>query len=268
MNYEKIMTEIKSVREFKKDDVDSNLLSLVVKEAEEAEKMDSSELRISIIEDGESFFKDYNGKIGYFGKLIKAPKYILLFGKNDKKAKFKGGYLTEWIRFKLEDKELSSCWISETDDVDYKELFKLEGEETLIACLAVGYEYDGVFKRNIDKKAERKGAVEFVYEGSFGNPITWEKLAQMGLEEVFYLAKFAPSWGNKQPWSFIITDKEVYLVMEKNEDSDLDLEAGIIALFFVKGGQAKGFDIKMESSDTLEALKVPETQEIKLKFFL
>ena len=32
MNYEKIMTEIKSVREFKKQAVDSNLLSLIIKE--------------------------------------------------------------------------------------------------------------------------------------------------------------------------------------------------------------------------------------------
>ena len=31
MNYEKIMTEIKSVREFKKQAVDSNLLSLIDK---------------------------------------------------------------------------------------------------------------------------------------------------------------------------------------------------------------------------------------------
>ena len=36
MNYEKIMTEIKSVREFKKQAVDSNLLSLIIKEAEKA----------------------------------------------------------------------------------------------------------------------------------------------------------------------------------------------------------------------------------------
>jgi len=267
MNYERIMTEIKSVREFKKQAVDSNLLSLVVKEAETTDNLNNSDLRFSIIEDGESFFENYNGKIGYFGKLIKAPKYILLFGKNDKKTRFKGGYLTEWTRFKLEDNELSSCWISATDDVNYNDLLNLEGEETLISCLGVGYEYEGVFKRNTDKKAERKGAVEFVYEGTFGNPITWEKLAQMGMEEVFYLAKFAPSWGNKQPWSFVVTDKEVYLLMEKSKESDLDLEAGIIALFFVKAGQAKGFDIKMQPCDDAAGINAPENQEIKLKFF-
>ncbi len=266
MNYERIMTEIKSVREFKKQPVDSNLLSLVVKEAEKIDDLNNSDLRFSIIEDGENFFENYNGKIGYFGKLIKAPKYILLFGKNDEKTKFKGGYLTEWIRFKLEDSELSSCWISATEGVDYNDILNLEGEETLISCLGIGYEYEGVFKRNIDKVAERKGIVEFVYDGSFGNAITWEKLAQMGMEEVFYLTKFAPSWGNKQPWSFVVTDKEVYLLMEKSKDNDLDLEAGIVALYFVKAGQSRGFDIKMKPCTDKAEIKIPENQQIKLKF--
>ena len=267
MNYEKIMTEIKSVREFKKQAVDSNLLSLIIKEAEKAGSINDSEISLSIVEDGEKFFNDYDGKIGYFGKLIKAPKYILLFGKNDENTKLKCGYMAEWMRFRLYDNELSSCWISATEGVNYSDIFSISPEKTLVACIGLGYEYGGVFKKNTDKKAERKGPVEFVYDSTFGNVITWEKLSQMGLEEVFYLAKFAPSWGNKQPWSFVVTEKDVSLLMEKSSGSDLDLEAGIIAFYFMKAGEAKGISVNMMACNEADQIKAPENQEIKLKFY-
>ncbi|WP_028829639.1 nitroreductase family protein [Proteocatella sphenisci] len=267
MNYEKIMTEIKSVREFKKQAVDSNLLSLIIKETEQIDSINNSDVKLSVIEDGEKFFNDYDGKIGYFGKLIKAPKYILIFGKNDENTKFKAGYMTEWMRFRLHDNDLGSCWISATAGVDYSETFNINADETLIACIGLGYEYGGVFKKNTDKKAERKGPVEFVYDNEFCNLITWEKLSQMGLEEVFYLTKFAPSWGNKQPWSFIVAEKEVYLVMEKTGEGDLDLETGIIALYFIKAAEAKGIKINMKAFDIADGIKVPDTQEIKIKFY-
>lgn len=266
MNYEKIMTEIKSVREFKKQAVDSNLLSLIIKEAENTVSINDSEVSLSIIEDGEKFFNDYDGKIGYFGKLIKAPKYILLFGKNDENTKLKCGYMAEWMRFRLHDNDISSCWISATEGVNYSDIFSISPEKTLVACIGLGYEYGGVFKKNTDKKAERKGPVEFVYDSTFGNVITWEKLSQMGLEEVFYLAKFAPSWGNKQPWSFVVTEKEVYLLMEKSSGSDLDLEAGIIAFYFMKAAEAKGISVNMLTCGEADEIKAPESQEIKLKF--
>ena len=267
MNYEKIMTEIKSVREFKKQPVDSNLLSLIIKDAEKMDNVDKSVLKFSVIEDGEKFFELYDGQIGYFGKLIKAPRYILVFGGHEEKTKFKAGYITEWIRFKLQENELGSCWITSKKDTDYKAMFNLDQGETLLACLGVGYEYGGVFKKNIDKKAERKGLVDFVYDGTFGTNMTWEKLTQMAMAEIFYLSKFAPSWGNKQPWSFVVTDKEAYLVMEKSEESDMDLEAGIISVYFVKAAESKGFSVKMQECEDKNEIKLPENQEIKLKFF-
>ena len=267
MNYEKIMTEIKSVREFKKQPVDSNLLSLIIKDAETMDNVDESVLKFSVIEDGEKFFELYDGQIGYFGKLIKAPRYILIFGKPEEKTKFKAGYITEWMRFKLQENELGSCWITAKKDTDYKAMFNLDEGETLLACLGIGYEYGGVFKKNIDKKAERKGLVDFVHDGTFGTHMTWEKLTQMAMAEVFYLSKFAPSWGNKQPWSFIVTDKEAYLVMEKSEESDMDLEAGIISVYFVKAAQSKVFTVKMQECEDKNEIKLPENQEIKLKFF-
>lgn len=266
MNYEKIMTEIKSVREFKKQPVDSNLLSLIIKDAEQLGNIEKTELKFSIIEDGEKFFELYDGQIGYYGKLIEAPKYILVFGKTDEKSKFKAGYLTEFMRFKLHENEIGSCWITAKKDTDYKAMFNLEEGETVLACIGLGYEYGGVFKRNIDKVSERKGLVDFVYDGEFGKHMTWETLAGMAMEEVFYLAKLAPSWGNRQPWSFVIKGNQAYLVMEKNEESDMDLEAGIISVYFVKAAQSKGFTVELKECEDKSELTLPENQEIKLKF--
>ncbi len=252
MNYEKIITELKSVREFTNKKVDTNLLSAVIGSLSSLNKLNDSDLEFAVIEDGKKFAADFDGKIGYFGKIIEAPNYILVFGEDTEKARQNAGFCTEWVRFSLWDKGIGTCWISTVDGVDYNALFGKEEGKTLLACIGLGAEYSGFFKKNTEKKSERKGIAEFVYKNTWKEEMTWEELEQLGLAEVFYLTKLAPSWGNEQPWAFMIDKNECKLFINKKEDKNFSIDTGIISLFFVKACEAKGLKVQATFPETAE----------------
>lgn len=253
MNFEKIITEIKSVREFTKKNVDLNLVNLILNDLDNLNKIENLELEYKLVENGSNFFQQYSGKIGYFGKLIEAPSYILVFGSNTSASKINTGYNLEWVRFALFDAGIGSCWVSPMDNVNYAELFGKTEDVSLLGCLAIGEEYSGIFKKNTERTSQRKGVAEFVYQDTWKNEITWDTLEQLGLDEVFYLTKFAPSWGNCQPWAFIVESNKIKLFINTSEQSDYNLDAGIISFYFVKAAETKGLTLKTEiCSDTVE----------------
>ena len=55
--------------------------------------------------------------------------------------------------------------------------------------------------------------------------------------------------------------------MEQSSGSDPVLEAGIIAFYFMKAGEAKGISVNMMACNEADQIKAPENQEIKLKFY-
>lgn len=244
MNYEKIITQIKSVREFSKKKVDQNLLSLMIENLSSVEKLNEEKLDFVIVEDGKAFADKMDGKIGYFGKIIPAPSYILVFGRNNEEARINTGFCLEWLRFALWNADLGSCWISTMPQIDYTSIFLRKEGETLLGCIGIGEEYSGIFRKNTDQKSERKGIAEFVYKDKWEEEVTWEELQQLGLEEVFYLTKLAPSWGNEQPWAFLIEQNECKLFINRNRDTNFDIDTGIISLFFIKACENNGYRVK------------------------
>lgn len=264
MNYEKIITEIKSVREFTNKKVDIDLVSMIISNVDLLDKMVDTNLEFSIIEDGNKFASDFDGKIGYFGKMIKAPSYVLVFGEDNYETKVNAGYCLEWIRFSLLNSGISSCWLSTVDNVDYSGMFSKKDGTTLLGCIGIGEEYKGFLKKNTSKISERKGIAEFVYKDNWKNEITWEELEQLGVAEAFYLTKLAPSWGNEQPWAFVISGNEYKLFINVEEDRNYAIDAGIIALYFMKACESKGIKVigKVVDPATFEKLEGYECQII------
>lgn len=265
MNYERIMTEMKTVREFKMGkELNAEIIEELVRDAKNAKGIYNQELRYLYFEKGSKFFNEYNGKIGYGGKLIEAPAYFVVVGKNLKEARIDAGYKAELFRFFLEEKDIASCWISTIENVDYNSLFNLNSEEDVLAVVGFGAEYNGIFKKNIDKVASRKGVAELVAKDNWETGISWEELDALGLSEVFYLAKLAPSWGNTQPWSYLVKGNKIYIAVEK--DSKYDIEKGIAALYLEKACEAKGFSPKINLELEISDIGHPENKIVEMEF--
>ncbi len=260
MNYSNIMQELKSTRDYKDTTVKGDLLNEVISAGNCA--LENHGLEIVLFENGKQTKKKLEGKAGYFGKFIGAPHYIAVLGKDYRKSKEDAAYIIEMMRFKAHKEGLGTCWITISDTDEIKTDLGIDVSRSLCGFLAVGYRYAGLFKKDIQEKAFRQGAIEITYVDEWGNTPVWEDLESRGLDQVFYLTRFAPSWGNKQPWKFLILKHNVVLAVEKEASTDTDLDTGIIKFYFEKACVDKGLSLKV-SEQTDKEFDIPETYEIR-----
>lgn len=260
MNYSVIMEEIKSTRDYKNTKVKSDLLKKVVEAGKNALKGHS--LEIVLLEDGEKVQKLLEGKAGYYGKFIPAPHYVAVVGDQSAKAKTDAAYVTEMMRFSAHEEGLGTCWITVPNSDEVKAALGIDSAKVLCSFLSIGQIYAGIFKKDTQQKSSRQAATEISFLEKWGATPTWEELSDRGFAEIFYLTRFAPSWGNRQPWKFLVTAHKIYVCAEKNVGEDIDLDFGIVKFYFEKACVDQG--IHIQESDTLErAADIPDDYEVR-----
>ena len=69
----------------------------------------------------------------------------------------------------------------------------------------------------------------------------------LGIDEVLYYMRLAPSWGNRQPWKFILDGEKIVLVIEKADKVSSHkehIEAGIAMIYFEVAMHGQGLNGK------------------------
>ncbi|WP_432667560.1 nitroreductase family protein [Wukongibacter baidiensis] len=262
MKLNKIIKDRRSVREYKDKKVEKNLLEdLLAALSNKRRLQEDIELDFQLIEDGEEAYKKLDGLVGYFGKVIKAPHYFYIVSETKDGYLENSGYFGESIVLRATDLGLGTCWIEVSENVDQvKEALNIKKEGEIVGLLAIGYpknenKVSGIFSNkgksispltefgypNIDIKysdkpvSERKSIEDIVYLKEWGTQTTIEDLENRGMADVFYYMRLAPSWGNRQPWKFIIDGGKVILAVAKDEkvsEKVARIEAGIAMLYF------------------------------------
>lgn len=255
------MEEIKSTRDYKNTEVRADLLKKIVNAGHNALK--HHELSLHLLEDGAKVQKQLEGKAGYYGKFIAAPHYIAVAGDTSRRAKEDAAYITEMMRFVIHEEGLGSCWITVPDTAEVKAVLGIESTKSLCTLLAVGQRYSGIFKKDTQQKASRQAATEIAFLEKWGNQPSWEELADRGFAEVFYLTRFAPSWGNRQPWKFLLTPHKIYACAEKAAGEDIDLDFGIVKFYFEKACIDQGLMIEEIREGAEKAEDIPDEYEVR-----
>lgn len=262
MNYSVIMEEIKSTRDFKDTPVKKEILDKIVKMGEKA--VSNHGMDVILFEDGAKLKNALEGKAGYFGKLIEAPHYIAVCGESgSRKGKEDAAYITEMLRFAAHDENLGSCWITVPDTEEIKSLLGITQGKSLCALLAVGPIYSGIFKKDTQQKSSRQAATEITFLDQWGNTPTWEELYDRGFANIFYLTRFAPSWGNKQPWKFLVTPNKIYACAQKSAGEDIDLDFGIVKFYFEKACVDQGLQIEEIKGEIQISDNIPDEYEVR-----
>jgi nitroreductase len=289
----KVMEKRRSVREYDVTPLAEPVMKGIKTIIESMPIFTSAEdVNFIVLENGETVFQALDGIIGYNGHMIEAPHYFLVTCSgtgNDFKVV---GYLGEWLALHLAKQDIGICWLSCSEKSDVvMERLGLDTHDHVAAVIAFGEPKEGKKLSKIYNFAEspvqlnakvfadthtsvkdenyayRKAITEIVYINAYGNDIEIGEITKRGLEEVFYYMRYAPSWGNLQPWKFILDGERVVLVMEKNEAISMDIQkidAGIAMLYFEVamhdcGLPGKWFD---DVDQFKEKLNVPETYEV------
>lgn len=262
----KVIEERKSVREYKEKKIQADVINELNEVLETRPKMGDA-VEFKFMENGEMVYGMLDGFAGYNGVMIKSPHYMAILSEKNSNYLKISGYLAEWYSLNMARKDIGTCWIELANKSDKaKELLGIKSDKELIGILAMGYPkadhhvsriYDtskggsispltDLGYPNIDPSyskgavSSRKPVDEIVFMNKWGEQTTIAKLEQFGLAEAFYYMRMAPSWGNRQPWKFIISGEKIVLAIETDnpytENTDdryvSEIEAGIAMLYF------------------------------------
>lgn len=264
MDYQNLILTTKSVREYKKDSIESQTLKEIKDYALTCPKIDSSiAFEVRILSNSEAFLT-LDGIAGYQGNMIDAPHYIVIL--SEKKGHYieNAAYIGESMILKALEIGIASCWISFHSSV--KERLNLLSDKEVVALIALGYDANAPKKGTAVSFADYKlGIDEIVYIDKWGNGADASILEERGLLEAFMFSKLAPSTLNKQSWRFLLTSGKVILAMKKEKnvsDYEQKIDAGIIMLFFQLMVSSTLFDLKWNLEQPVDFLQIPKEFEI------
>lgn len=294
MMMQKVMEKRRSVREYKHKvlEVDhfDRLMDLIDHVPQIAHGV---QVRFHIVRDGDAAYRKLSGIAGYNGVMIEAPHYLVILA-NKHESQYKvAGYSAEWLVLNLTKDEIGTCWIDTNNQADrIKAVLELETTDDVVGLLAIGYAAMDVRLSNIydtmrtgavsslsalgyphvdigyaaEPISGRVSIVDLVFLKHWNQTMTLEEIEQRGLAEVFFYMRLAPSWGNQQPWRFVLLKEGIALVVLKeygaNDIRTTEIDAGIAMLYFETAMHSEGLPGSWELSAANSSLEVPDSYHI------
>jgi nitroreductase len=287
----KVIERRRSVREYKEKAVSSQDMQAVMGFCDTYPKLsDKAEVEFMLLENGGDVAKKLEGVAGYSGVMIKAPHYLLVLASVNEAAYKSAGYAGEFVILNVTKHDIGTCWIDGTKKSDeIKSRLALESNKVVVGLIAFGYakheprlsriydtDPDGSASPltdmgypNIDSSyskepvSNRLSIEEISYLKKWGANVSSDELQKRGYDQVFYYMRMAPSWGNRQPWRFILDGSKIVLVMERDErvsDYSEEVEAGIAMLYFEVAMHDVGLpgSWKTDSLEDTDKYDIPE----------
>lgn len=286
----KLFEKRRSVREYKTKAVETKMVDdLIASVAAKPGLVEDIDTKFVFLRDGEKIHEVLDGQVGYFGKLIKAPHYMAVLSENKEKAYMNAGYMVERFNLMATDMGLGTCTIEVPEDTAaIKEILGIESDMDLMVLLTIGYSkkerkvmniYDTMLKGSLSPLTElgypsidpeyskepvssRLAVDEIVFMEKWGNKVSMEELQQRGVDEVFYYMRLAPSWGNRQPWRFILDDSRIILLMEGDCEGISKkvekIESGIAMLYLELSMAEKGIMGRWTFDGVEKGYEIPE----------
>lgn len=290
----KVMEKRRSVREYKEKQIGMEELDQLMRILQSPVSLEPGhDAELVFVEDGDMVHSMLDGIAGYNGVMIKAPHYFAVLAEEKPNFLTNAGYLAEWFVLNATKLNLGTCWIETFEKSETaKNMLQMEDRRVLVALIAIGYpkaehRVSNIFQGKntsglspytetgyADKSPEysdapvsaRLSIEEIVYSKKWGTPATVEMLESYGLAEAFYYMHLAPSWGNLQPWRFIVDGQQIILTILKdnpfkNDEADVALaaiEAGIAMLYFQVAMHDLGLPGQWSLDAVSDAYSVPE----------
>lgn len=269
-----VIKEKRSIREYKEKPLEKDIIDNLMEYSHQVEPLIADISTNSyFVEEGHSAHDLILGNAGYHGMAIDAPHYVILLSEKKPHYLKNAAYMMEQVLIKAYEMKLGSCWIDVMDRMNaIKEKLGIDQQGEIVAMAALGYPKTNAFGLETTV-ADRKSVEEMVYKREWEQVMELEEIRQRGLEHILYHARFAPSWGNTQPWKFILDEDKLILTilnqdqyaLEGSKDKSHELDSGIMMLYLEKimheQGIASYWNLDIEGIDK-EKYKIPDKYRI------
>ncbi|WP_432665741.1 nitroreductase family protein [Wukongibacter baidiensis] len=244
MNVISILNNRKSVRNYLQNEVNVEILNKIIMHgANSAALYNDIDVQFKLIVDGHQFSKKIRGHAGYFGKVFDAPHYIVAVSEDKNGFLENIGYRMENLMIKAHEFGISTCWMEllfGTDKMS-KILDIKEGYKALVFT-PLGYEKASLIEKFIKaekyNEKQRKELNEIITFDKWHNYRKRKTELESEYLKILDYARLSPSWGNKQPWRFLIDGESLLIfckkekfVTRKRKLNYYKIDCGIIMLY-------------------------------------
>jgi nitroreductase len=213
-----------SIRTYEPGPASMEELEAIRLAGERAEALTQVEMRF-FLRSHEQMGREVTGVIGNYGKYILAPHYIVLASKEGEGYLTDAGFRFEQMVLEATRKGLGTCWVGLMfKEASLRSNLGLDNSWRVMVLTPIGGVGEQSFVsrslRAMAGSSTRKPLEELFFWQRFGTSLPLNVLADERMARVLEAARRAPSWMNKQPWRFILTDKEILVYKKKHQERE------------------------------------------------
>jgi len=173
----------------------------------------------------EQIGKEIAGIIGNYGKIISAPHYFILITQERDGFMVDSGFRFEQLILEATRRNLGTCWVGGMfKETSIRSTLGIDDTWRVIAITPIGHPAaDGIASRvlrGIVRASKRKPLDEIFFWQHHGTPLPQNILSNEKLMRIFEATRWAPSWANKQPWRFTISNEEILIYKRTRQIRD------------------------------------------------
>ncbi len=223
MNIISILSNRKSVRKFTDEEVGVDILERIINYGKKSEALfNNISIEFKLITDGHSFFKNVRGRAGYFGKVFYAPHYIVAISQDSDGFLENMGYRMENLMIIAHELGLSTCWMELLFNSEkINDILNIDKGYRALVFTPIGYEKKTMIgrltKKQEPKKSQRKELKQIIDFDKWNTHREPRGNLEADFLKILQHARLAPSWGNTQPWKFLIDGSKVLLFCQDDK---------------------------------------------------
>jgi hypothetical protein len=281
MNYKDTIASIKSIRDYKEEEVSFQKLDQLKDYFDKGKRL-IEDINIEVLLKNKSdVYDNLKDSAGYNDRMIEAPHYMIFMSEEKDHYIENTGYAAEDIMLKAWELGIGSCWITFKDGEDLKKKLNIDSDKKVTALISLGFDdnknkviYETAYEHNPSKTdvkivednvSDRLGIRDVVFMKKWGENADPDELTNMGLLEAFVSARRAPSTKNRQPWRFIVDGGIIVLALRSDSYADEyeeKIDTGVIMLYFEAIIDSTLFDMKWNLGKTEKDYEVPADYKI------
>ncbi len=281
MDYKDIISKIKSVRDYKDEEVSPEIIKQLKDYYVEGKRL-LPDIEIEVkLRNKDVVYNNLKNIAGYNDIMIEAPHYLIFLSEEKKHYLENVGYAAQDVMLKAFDLGVGSCWITIHDGEVIKEKLNLKTDKKVAALIALGFDdnknktiVESTSKYNPsqtnvsiieDNVTERIRVKDLVYINKWGEDVDPDELARLGLLEAFFYTRLAPSTKNRQPWKFIYDKGTIVLAIRKDDnvnDYEQKVDTGIVMLYFKLIVDSTLFNLEWKFGKPDKDYEIPSDYEI------
>ena len=149
----KYMTKIekrKSIREFRKKDLEEDKLGKIMESFSHLHRLVPHIDVELVIRTGDTKIR-LEGVAGYRGKSFMAPAYLIFLSDVGDHYVENAGYMVEDLCLTLTEMGIGHCWLTVGDSEAVKKAAMIESDKEVLAVIACGYGVEEKKKKRLDK---------------------------------------------------------------------------------------------------------------------